>query len=206
MTRCILGTVSSICDGTSGSFLGCLWEVRNTVESWGASWDSTGFGAMEQGLISSWGENLRVTLLFWHGCRAVYAISNRESGLDECEGIELCFPLEWSKGFQASSWVEFGTWGSFLISNQGIGTPFVLRVDYRPTFELVEGNQAWSLVDGEISGFRIVTRPPGSPPVSSRYQPPLEVRRRWRHSFVDEAGQSTLILTWGRENGALVDF
>ena len=36
---------------TSGGFLGCLWEVRNTVESGGASWDSTGFGAMEQGLI-----------------------------------------------------------------------------------------------------------------------------------------------------------
>ena len=38
---------------TSGSFSGCLGEVRDTVELGGASWDSTGFGAMEEGLISS---------------------------------------------------------------------------------------------------------------------------------------------------------
>ena len=38
---------------TSGSFSGCLWEVRNTVMLGGASRDSTGFGAMEEGLISS---------------------------------------------------------------------------------------------------------------------------------------------------------
>ena len=70
------------------------------------------------------------------------AVSNGESGLEECEGIELCFPLELSKGFQASSQVEFGTWGSFRISNGCIKTPFVLRVDFRATFESVEGNQA----------------------------------------------------------------
>ena len=38
---------------TSGSFSGCLWEVRNSVELGGASRNSTGFGAMEEGLISS---------------------------------------------------------------------------------------------------------------------------------------------------------
>ena len=38
---------------TSGSFSGCLLEVRDTVELGGASWDSSGFGAMEEGLISS---------------------------------------------------------------------------------------------------------------------------------------------------------
>ena len=37
----------------SGSFSGCLWEVRNTVELEGASQDSTGIGAMEEGRISS---------------------------------------------------------------------------------------------------------------------------------------------------------
>ena len=36
---------------TSGSILGCLWEVTNTVKSGGASRDSTGFGAMDEGLI-----------------------------------------------------------------------------------------------------------------------------------------------------------
>ena len=53
----------------------------------------------------------------------MYAISNREVGLDGCEGMELCFFLELSKGFQASSQVEFGTWGSFRINNQGIRIP-----------------------------------------------------------------------------------
>ena len=48
---------------TSGSFSWCLWEVRYTVEFGGASWDSTGFGAMEEGLISSSGGNLSVPLL-----------------------------------------------------------------------------------------------------------------------------------------------
>ena len=42
-----LGTV------TSGSFSWCLWEVSNTVELEGASWESTGFGAVEEGIISS---------------------------------------------------------------------------------------------------------------------------------------------------------
>ena len=38
---------------TSGSFSGCLWEVRNTVEFGRASQDSTWFDAMEEDLISS---------------------------------------------------------------------------------------------------------------------------------------------------------
>ena len=38
---------------TSGSFSGCLWEDRNTMDLGGASRDSTRFGAMEEGLISS---------------------------------------------------------------------------------------------------------------------------------------------------------
>ena len=39
--------------GTSGSFSGCFCEFRDTVVFGGASGDSTGFGAMEEGLISS---------------------------------------------------------------------------------------------------------------------------------------------------------
>ena len=38
---------------TSRSFSGCILEVRITVELERASRDSTGFGAMEEGLISS---------------------------------------------------------------------------------------------------------------------------------------------------------
>ena len=56
----------------------------------------------------------------------VYAVSNRESSLDVCGGMEICFPLELSQGFQASRLVEIVTWASFLISNWGIRTPFVL--------------------------------------------------------------------------------
>ena len=40
--------------------------------------------------------------------------------------MERYFPLELSEGFQASRRVEFGTWGSFSFSNQGIRTPFML--------------------------------------------------------------------------------
>ena len=38
---------------TSGSFSGCLWEIRNTVEFRRAACDSTGFGAMEECLFLS---------------------------------------------------------------------------------------------------------------------------------------------------------
>ena len=58
---------------------------------------------------------------------------------------------------------------------------------------------------GEISGFQILTRPQGSPPVSNRYEPPLEVRWGCWHFFQGEAGQSTLISTSVWENGALLD-
>ena len=57
---------------------------------------------------------------------------------------------------------------------------------------------------GEISGFQILTRPQGSPPVSNRYEPPLEVRWGCWHFFQGEAGQSTLISTSVWENGALL--
>ena len=53
----------------------------------------------------------------------MFAVSNRKVGVDVCEGMELCFSLEFSKRFQASSRVEFGIWGSFRINNQGIRTP-----------------------------------------------------------------------------------
>ena len=125
-----------------GYFALCFPTVRNPVYLSGASRDSPGVGAMEEGLISSWGMNLRFPLLFWPGSRGVYAILNRESGLDLCVVMELCFPLELSKGFPATRQVEFGTWGNFSNSNRITRTPFVLWVDSRLIFELVQGNQA----------------------------------------------------------------
>ena len=44
---------------TSGSFSWCLLEARNTLDLGGTSQDSTGLNAMEGGLISSGGVNLR---------------------------------------------------------------------------------------------------------------------------------------------------
>ena len=54
---------------TSGSFSGCLWEVRDTMELGEVSRDSTGFAAMEEGLISRSGRNLRVPLHFCKNMR-----------------------------------------------------------------------------------------------------------------------------------------
>ena len=45
--------VPSICDSELKSFSGYLREVRNTVDLGGASKGSTGFGAMEEGLITN---------------------------------------------------------------------------------------------------------------------------------------------------------
>ena len=110
---------------TSGSFSWCLWEVRNTLE-----WELPLGTPM--GSCNGRGPHLELRrepkvsspVLTW--VSDVYAISNRESGLNLCGGMELCFPLELSKGFQVSSRVEFGTWGSFQTSILGIRTPFVL--------------------------------------------------------------------------------
>ena len=49
---------------SSRSFSECLLEVRDTVEIGGASRDSAGVVAMEEGLISRGGSNLRLPLCF----------------------------------------------------------------------------------------------------------------------------------------------
>ena len=59
----------------------------------GASRDSTGLGALEEGLISSWGRNLRVPLI---------SDSDRRN------------PADWGQESQASSWVE--AWNSACLS------------------------------------------------------------------------------------------
>ena len=78
---------------TSWSFSGCFYEVRDTVGLGGAFWDSTGFGALEEGLISSGGRNLRVPL-----------ISDSDPRVRADLGQES----------QASSWVE--AWNSACLS------------------------------------------------------------------------------------------
>ena len=70
---------------TSGSFSWCLWEARNTLAFGGASRDSTGLGAMEEGLIWSGGGNLRFL-----SCSDV--------------GLGVCMPFQ--TGSQVSNCVE----------------------------------------------------------------------------------------------------
>ena len=68
-------------------------EKSGKLEVGGASRDSIGFGALEEGLISSWGRNLRVPLI---------SDSSRR------------VPADWGQESQASSWVE--AWNSACLS------------------------------------------------------------------------------------------
>ena len=79
---------------TSWSFSGCLLKVRDTVDLGGASRDATGFGATEEGLISSSGRNLRVPLDFCLQSQCPCRVGTVESGLVLGLGMELCLPLE----------------------------------------------------------------------------------------------------------------
>ena len=69
------------------------------MELGGASRDSTGFGAMEEGLISSGCRNIRVPLLTSLApdllrSQGPCSVGTGESGLVLCGGIELCLPIE----------------------------------------------------------------------------------------------------------------
>ena len=59
-----------------------------------ASRDSTGFAAMEEGLISRSGRNLRVPLHFRLRLQGPCRVGTGESGLVLCGGMELRLPLE----------------------------------------------------------------------------------------------------------------
>ena len=109
---------------TSGRFSWCLLEARNTLDLGGASWDSTGLCAVEEGLISSGEGKLRF-------------LSYSDVGLRVCmpfqTGSQVSTCVEaWNSAFLSSCQrvsglrqVEFGTGGSFKISNRGIKTPFL---------------------------------------------------------------------------------
>ena len=77
---------------TSGGFSWWLWKPGKR-EVGGASRDSTGFGALEEGLISCRGRNLRVPLHF---------------------RLDPRVPVELGPESQASSWVE--SWNSTCLS------------------------------------------------------------------------------------------
>ena len=60
----------------------------------GASQDSTGFGAMEEGLISSGGRKLGLSLHFRLRSQGPCRVGTRESRLVFCGGMDLRLPLE----------------------------------------------------------------------------------------------------------------
>ena len=111
--------------------------------------------------------------------------------------VSFIFPLELSMGFQASSWVEFGTWDSFRISNPGHqdSLPVLswfsadIRIGARKLGLISSGwGNTWLLNCDNTPGFH------------STYQ-----RQGNRISFPGEAGKSNLISTWCKENTALLD-
>ena len=79
---------------TSGRFSWCLLEARNTLDLGGASWDSTGLCAVEEGLISSGEGKLRF-------------LSYSDVGL------RVCMPFQ--TGSQVSTCVE--AWNSAFLSS-----------------------------------------------------------------------------------------
>ena len=144
---------------TSGSFSGCLWEVMDTVELEGASRDSTGFGAMEQGLISSWGRNLTVPLHFWLRLQGPCRVGTGESGLVLCGGMDLRLPLELFTRWQATCRAICGTCG-FSLRYSGVLVP--LRVVPSSTglpSKRFPGIGFFSRADQEIGVFRHVAPP-----------------------------------------------
>ena len=88
------------------------------MEVGGASRDSTGFGALEEGLISSWGRNLRVPLIS-----------------DSARRV----PADWGQESQASSWVE--AWNSACLSRCPRGERPLLELYMEPVglFRMMHG-------------------------------------------------------------------
>ena len=111
---------------TSGSFSGCLWEVRNTVDLGGASRDSTG---LEQ----------------WK--RASSQVEAGTSGFLSCSdmGLRLCMPFQtgshvltcvkaWNSGFLSRHPRCFRPPGGL---NVGTGALFELATGHQNSFRVV---------------------------------------------------------------------
>ena len=121
----------------------------------GASRDSTGFGELEEGLISSWGRKLRVPLISDSDRRVL---------------------TDWGQESQASSWVE--AWNCACLSRCPRGErPLVeLYLDPGVFFGRRTGESLPLRVDfihrvefGEVSGHRVlIKRGPGNQGASQR--------------------------------------
>ena len=91
---------------TSGSFSGCLLEVRNTVGFGGAVGIPLCLveGRVPHLELRREPQGSSPVLTWVSACVCHFKQGVR---FDMCGGIELCFPLELSTGFQASSRIEF---------------------------------------------------------------------------------------------------
>src|SRR5574337_786822 len=175
-------------------------EKPGKLEVGGASRDSTGLGALEEGLISSRGRNRRVPLI---------SDSDRR------------VPADWGQESQASSWVE--AWNSACLSRCPLGDRPLVELYLEPGFFSERCTEKLPLrvdfihrvVFGEVSGHRVlIKRGPGNrgpmecgttheatSGMSSLDRPHPEVRPEGRESLPDKAGESTLLSRSGGEKG-----
>ena len=104
----------------------------------GASQDSAGFGAMEEGLISREGRNLRLPLRFGLRPQGPCRVGTGESGiiLSE-EGNSL--PLEVLRGSQAPCSAVCGTCGCFRTMHDCDSAPSCCAITHWVAFEEVYG-------------------------------------------------------------------
>src|SRR5574341_885705 len=133
--------------------MGLLMVALRSQGNWrwggGTSRDSTGFGALEEGLISSGGRNLRLPL-----------ISDSDSRV----------PADWGQESQASSWVE--AWNSACLSRCPRGERPLVELYLEPGVfsERCTGESLPLRVDfihrvefEEVSGHRVlIKRGPGN--------------------------------------------
>ena len=103
----------------------------------GASWYSTGFVTMEEGLISSGRRNLRLPLRFWLGSHGPCRVGTRESHLVFCWGMDLRLPFELFTGWQATCRNVCGTCGFFWTMHAGVSAPSSCAFIHRFSFKEV---------------------------------------------------------------------
>ena len=118
-------------DALKGEYRGVSQVVVATLGSLDCDGDLRELLRVPMGIQEHCGVGRCLSGLHWVWCNGIGAhLELRREPQDSSPvvmwvSVCICFPLELSKGFQASRGVEFGTWGSFWISNRGIRSPFI---------------------------------------------------------------------------------
>ena len=167
----------------------------------GASRDSTGFGAMEEGLTSRGGRNLRLPLRLRLRPQGPCRVGTGESGLvwseegksaclSRCSGglrplVELCVELAGVSGRCTGVSVPFRVVPSptGLPSKRCPGIGFLSRADREIGVDWHVASPTWL-----VSSFLV-------------RRPHPEGRREGREHLIDKAGESTLLSQSGGERG-----